>query len=117
MKVFQFHLDHGITQLSLFVSFIYICSHLREHANFEPQEVKLFGRQSKGVLKVFSIDHFCQLNVLPNSNTLGIKCFVPSISISFQCEFYIIMQMYYTKILNQEIWIGYNNELAESVYN
>ena len=33
---------------------------------------------------------------------VGIKCFVPSISISFQCECYIIMQMKHTKNLNPE---------------
>ena len=39
-------------------------------------------------------------NVVPNSNPLGIKRFVPGISISFKYECYIIMQIQYTKNLN-----------------
>lgn len=39
-------------------------------------------------------------NVVPNSNPLQIKRFVPSISVSFEYECYIIMQMKYTKNLN-----------------
>ena len=57
-----------------------------------------------------------QLNVLPYSNPLGMKRFVPSISISFKYECYIIMQMQHTTNLNPERWIGYNIQLAESVY-
>ena len=48
------------------------------------------------------IDKFGLLNAVPNSNPLGIKRFVPSISISFQCEWCIIMQMKHTKNLNPE---------------
>ena len=39
-----------------------------------------------------TIDRFGQLNVVPNSNPLWIKRFVPSISMSFKGECYIIMQ-------------------------
>ena len=41
-------------------------------------------------------------NVVPNSNPLGIKRFVSSISISFKCECSIIMQMQHTKNLDPE---------------
>ena len=37
--------------------------------------------------------------VVPNSNPLGIKCFVLSISISFKYECYIVMQMHKQRIL------------------
>ena len=40
------------------------------------------------------------LNVVPNSNPLGIKRFVSGISISFKCECHIIMQIQHTKNLN-----------------
>ena len=49
-----------------------------------------------------TIDRFGQLNVVANSNPLGIKHFVPSISMSFKCECYIIMQIKLTKNLNPE---------------
>lgn len=47
----------------------------------------------------------------------GIKFLVPSISISFKSECYIIMQMQcsHKEPSPQEIWIVYNIELAESV--
>ena len=41
-------------------------------------------------------------NAVPNSNLLGIKRFVPSISISFKCECFIVMQIQHTKNLNLE---------------
>ena len=57
--------------------------------------------------KPISIDLFGLLNVLPNSNPLGIKCFVSGISISFKCECHIthyygiILLLYNTqRILN-----------------
>ena len=37
--------------------------------------------------------------VVPNSIFLGVKRFVPSISISFKCEFFIVMQIQHTKNL------------------
>ena len=43
------------------------------------------------------IDPFGLLNVVPNSNPLGIKHFVPGIAMLFKCECYIIMQIQYTK--------------------
>ena len=43
-----------------------------------------------------------QLNVVPNLNLLGIKRFVPIISISFKCECFIVMQIQHTKNLNPE---------------
>ena len=44
-------------------------------------------------------DQFGELNVVPNSNPLGIKRFVSGISISFKFECHIIMQIQYTKNL------------------
>ena len=41
----------------------------------------------------------CSLNLLPNSNRLGIEHFVSGISISFKNECYIIMQIQHTKNL------------------
>ena len=38
----------------------------------------------------------------PDPNPLGIKRFVLSISVSFKCEYHIIMQIQYTKNLNLE---------------
>ena len=38
--------------------------------------------------------------VVPKSNLLRIKRFVLGISIPFKCEFYIILQIHYTKNLN-----------------
>ena len=59
-------------------------------------------------------DLFGQLNVVPNSNPLGIKRFVSGISISFKCECNIIMQIQCTKNLNPgRSELGYNIELAE----
>ena len=46
------------------------------------------------------IDLFGWLNVVPNSNPLGIKRFVLGISVSFKCECHIITQIQYTKNLN-----------------
>ena len=46
-----------------------------------------------------SIDQFGLLNVVPISNLVGIKSFVPSISISFKCECFIVMQIQHTKQL------------------
>ena len=46
-----------------------------------------------------TIDLFGKLNVVPNSNPLGIKRFVLGISISFKCECHIIIQIQYTKNL------------------
>ena len=46
------------------------------------------------------IDLFGYLNVVPNSNPLGIKHFVSGISISFKCECHIIMQIQNTENLN-----------------
>ena len=48
------------------------------------------------------IDQFGFLNVVPNSDPLGIKSFDASFSISFKYEYYIIMQVQYTKNLNSE---------------
>ena len=36
------------------------------------------------------IDQIGYLNVVPNSNPLGIKWFVPSFSMSLKCECYVI---------------------------
>ena len=52
------------------------------------------SRASKFLYRI-SIDRFGLLNVVPNSNPLGIQRFVPSISISFKCECYIIMWVLY----------------------
>ena len=43
------------------------------------------------------------------------RCFVPGISLSFEYECYIIMQIQHTKNLNysREICINYNIELAD----
>ena len=41
----------------------------------------------------------CKRNVVPNSNPLRIKGFVLSISVSFEYECYIIMQMNTPRIL------------------
>ena len=46
------------------------------------------------------IDPIGYLNVVPNSNPLGIKHFVSGISISFKCECHILMQLQHTKNLN-----------------
>ena len=46
------------------------------------------------------IDLIGLLNVVPNSNPLGIKRFVRGISIPFEYECYIIMQIQYTKNLS-----------------
>ena len=43
-----------------------------------------------------------KLNVVPNSNLLGIKRFVLNISMSFKCECFIVMQIQHTKNLNPE---------------
>ena len=45
------------------------------------------------------IDLFAQLNVVPNSNPLGMKRFASGISNTFKCECLIMMQIQYTKNL------------------
>ena len=57
------------------------------------------GIERRAFNYVSGIDLFGYLNVVPNSNPLGIKGFVSGISISFKCECHIIMQIQYTKNL------------------
>ena len=49
---------------------------------------------------LYKIDLFGSLNVVPNSKPLGIKRFASGISISFNLECHIMMQIQYTKSLN-----------------
>ena len=49
---------------------------------------------------LYKIDLFGKLNVVPNSKPLGIKRFASGISISFNLECLIMMQIQYTKNLN-----------------
>ena len=48
----------------------------------------------------YTIDLIGKLNVVPNSNPLGIKRFVSDISISFKGECHILMQKKHTKNFN-----------------
>ena len=68
----------------------------KEKANYQVPS-KLSFRMSSFCFQV--IDPFGLVNVVPNSTPLGIKRFVPVISISFKYECYIIMQIQYTKNL------------------
>ena len=64
------------------------------------KKMNLFGCMGNFAFIICQIDLFGLLNVVPNSNPLGIKRFVSGISISFKCECNIIMQIQYTKNLD-----------------
>ena len=55
---------------------------------------------TKTAVSPANIDLFGQLNFVPDSNPLGTKRFVSGISISFNRECHIVMQIQYTKNLN-----------------
>ena len=104
-KLYRSRIVLGRSQLMLEASSPVSFSLSRICAAVFPQKWELlFIRMNLNVFNAFKvkqmIDLIGYLNVVPNSNPLGIKCFVLCISISFKCECHLLMQMQHTKNFN-----------------